>query len=252
VTERTPEELRRHADLQARVWNDERRMPAGTREVALALAWVLHMEPGARQWKRVRELLGYDMLGWRVHDLVTGDAPRYERGHWADGPGECEGPRVRPYRPRRVPAEDRCYVSGHHPHLGECRFPEVYGGEAAPPDRDDRVCGAHATIRVKEHDMVTGWVTVHWFCTRHRERAAAVKAQLAARGEPPAPVPNTGGLLPRYFAGDWAKIYARHCAQARSTGFLWQPSPYGCDADDWPAPGKTAVPKRPRLSLVLP
>lgn len=241
-----------HDELQERIWNDERRLPPGTREVALALAWVLHKEPEAQQWTRVRELLGYNMVGWRVHDLVAGDAPRYERGHWVDGPDECEGPRVRPYRPRRVSPESRCYVSDHHPHLGECRFPEIYGGETAPPERDDRVCGAHATIRVKEYDMVTGWVTVHWFCTRHRERAAEVRAQLAARGEPPEPIPNTGGLLPRYFAGDWAKIYARHCAQARGIGFLWQPPYCGCDADDWPVPGKTVIPKRPRLSLVVP
>jgi hypothetical protein len=191
--------------VQARIWNDSR-LPPGTRELTLAMMWVLHREPehppGGGYWRRVRELLGRAGVitraghGWRIHDLVAGDAPRYDPGGYSWANGSCEGPRVRPYRPRR-PAQqpDRCLVSAHHPHLGDCRYTQVHyaGGDflsgghpltgttttrpdgwPGEPDRDDRVCGAHATIAVTEYDMVTGWETVHWFCTRHRGRAAEV------------------------------------------------------------------------------
>lgn len=35
-------------------------------------------------------------------------------------------------------------------------------------------------------------------------------------------------------------------------GIPWNPPYFGCDADDWPVPGKTVIPKRPRLALVAP
>src|SRR6185437_7493044 len=199
-----------HDELQAAIWNDERGLPPGTREVALAVGWVLHREPEHKGelWKRVRQMLGHDGWHWRLHECVARDAPRYAPGMWSSGAGECEGPRMRPYKPRRVPATERCHISEHHPHLGECRFTTIWDAQGyelveVPPERDRRACGAHGTIRVKEYDMVTGWVTVHWFCRRHLERAKEVRAQLAARGDPPEPIPNKGGLLPRYFAGDW-------------------------------------------------
>ena len=57
--------------------------------------------------------------------------------------------------------------------------------------------------------------------------------------------------LPRYFAADWAAIYAKHCERSWTVRMLgWTPPYYGCDADEWPVPGKTPVPRRPRLSLV--
>jgi hypothetical protein len=254
-----------HDELQAAIWNDERGLPPGTREVALAMAWVLHREPehppGGGFWKRVRELLGNDGRltrdghGWRLHDLIAGDAPRYEAGNWHLGSRGCEGPRLRPYKARRPAWMDRCLVSEHHPHVGDCRYPEVYGDISDyAPERDGRdgsVCGSHGTISVAERDMVTGWETDHWFCSRHKDRAREVKAQLAARGEPPEPVPNTGGLLPRYFAADWAVIYARHCERSWTVRMLgWEPPYHGCDADEWPVPGKTLIPRRPRLSVV--
>lgn len=239
-----------HDELQAAIWNDDRHLPPGTREVALAVGWVLHREPEHREklWTRVTEMLGHDGWHWRIHECIAGDAPRYDPGNWHHGAAGCEGPRVRPYKPRpRNEPTGRCYVSAHHPHVGECRFTVIYGEGAPPPERDDSVCGAHGTIRVKEYDMVTGWQTIRWFCSRHKGRAAEVKAQLAARGEPPPPVPNKGGLLPRYFAGDWAKVYALHCEKARKA---WTPPYYGVDADEWPVPGKTMIPKRPRLAVV--
>lgn len=251
-----------HDELQAAIWNDERGLPPGTREVALAVGWVLHREPEHREklWKRVRRLTGQTTTGrWRLPELIAGDAPRYDHGRWCGGSAICEGPRLRPYKPRRVAEPGRCWVSDHHPHLGECQYTTISyahldgtlrpypGPEHATPERDERVCGAHATIEVVERDMLTGWETARWFCRRHLDRAREVKAQLAARGEPPEPVPNSGGLLPRYFAGDWAKIYGQHCEKAFRA---WSPPYYGVDADEWPVPGKTLIPKRPRLAIV--
>jgi hypothetical protein len=240
-----------HDELQAAIWDDERRMPPGTREVALAVAWVLHREPENREhvWRRVKAMCGpYEYTGgWRLHELVAKDAPRYEPGRYSCTGGGCEGPRLRPYKPRRPAYLDECLVSSHHPHLGDCRYTVVHGGLGGLPEHDDRVCGAYGTIQVTEKDMVTGWDTEHWFCSRHIERAREVKAQLAAMGAPPEPIPNRGGLLPRYFAGDWAKVYAEHCEIMLRH---WAVPYYGVDADDWPVPGKTLIPKRPRLALV--
>lgn len=250
--------LQAHDDLQARIWADERMAP-GTREVALAMAWVLHRSAEGEPfgWNRLRQMLGHDGHltrgghGWRMHDLIAGDAPRYECArNWSECEGSCEGPRLRPYRPHRPAWDTGCVVSRHHPHLGDCRFPQIYGMTLGSGDeRDDRVCGAHATVRITERDMVTGWERTRWFCSRHRQRAAEVKAMLAARGEPPEPIPNAGGCLPRYFAADWAAVYARYCEKSW-TVHGWKPPYHGVDADDWPVPGRTLIPKRPRLSLV--
>lgn len=261
-----------HDEVQGRLYNDQR-LPPGTRELALAMTYVLYREPehppGGGYWRRLRELLGRDGIttraghGWRIHDLIAGDAPRYDPGGYSRVDGSCEGPRVRPYRPRRPAWTDRCLVSGHHPHLGDCRYTQIsYATDAgltatrpagwpADPERDDRVCGAHATIAITEYDMVTGWETVRWFCSRHRGRAAEVKAQLAGKGPAPDPIPNRGGHLPRYFTADWAAIYAKHCGLSLRPGATCWRSPYhGLNADDWPVPGRTAVPRRPRLSIV--
>ncbi|SET49446.1 hypothetical protein [Nonomuraea wenchangensis] len=254
MNERSAEELDRlmkFDDLVCRVYADDR-MPPGTREVALAMAWALERGPVAHPevkfWTLVRRSLGGDRMGRpRLSELIAADAPRYEnRSDWSLGNGSCEGPRVRPYKPRERPPSG-CYLD--HPHIGPCRFPEVYGagGHAHDHTEGGTICGATATIRVKERDMVTGWHTNHWFCRRHAARAREVKQQLAARGEPPEPIPNTGGLLPRYFAADWAKIYALHCEKAYRR---WTEPYCGVDADHWPTPGKTMIPKRPRLALV--
>lgn len=234
-------DLQAHDDLQARIWSDDRMTP-GTREVALAMAWVLHHRAGAEpfDWTRLRHMLGHDGhvtrggQGWRLHDLIAGDAPRYEPPRDWYG-GECEGPRLRPYKPRG-PAYPGVTIRDFLP---------------APDERDHRICGSHGTIHVIEKDMVTGWETVHTFCSRHRQRAAEVKAMLAARGVPPEPIPNAGGTLPRYFAANWAAVYARACERSKTSRMFGWDAPYhGVDADDWPVPGKTLIPKRPRLSLV--
>ncbi len=266
------DELAEWDTLTARIYADRDFTPGG-REVALALAWVLYRddsEPGSR-WKRVREILGTTSgpyPQWRIWGAIGEDLPYYAPGNWRAGGGECEGPRLRPYKPRRGPDAGRCLVSDHHPHLGDCQFTQIWFAHedgtvtdqpgprhiTHPPERDDRVCGAHGTIEITEEDMVTGWETSHWFCRRHLERAKEVKAQLAARGEPPPPIPNRGGVLPRYFKADWAERYS--CALKYPLGWRvhppcgWEPPYHGLCRDDWPVPGKTIVPRRPRLAVV--
>lgn len=245
--------LMKFDDIVCRIYDDTR-MPSGTREVALAMAWALERGPTAQPdvtfWTLVRRSLGADSIGRaRISELIAADAPRYEdRSDWFSSNGPCEGPRVRPYKPREQHNAGGCYLS-HHPHVGPCRFTEVYGVGAQPHDHTEggAICGARSSIRVKERDMATGWVTSRWFCRRHEGRAREVRAQLAARGEPPEPIPNRGGLLPRYFAADWAKIYDHHCGKIHRR---WSEPYCGVDADHWPTPGKTMIPKRPRLALV--
>lgn len=244
--------LMKFDDLVTRIYADTR-MPPGTRELALAMAWALQRgptaQPGVKFWTLVRRALGGNAIGRpRMSQLIADDAPRYvDRAEYGMGHGTCEGPRVRPYKPRYKPPTG-CYLP-HHPHVGPCRHTIVHGtgGTAYDHTEGGAICGANATIRVAEHDMVTGWVTSRWFCRRHEGRAAEVRAQLAARGEPPEPIPNAGGLLPRYFAADFATLYAQHCEKVHRR---WSEPYCGVDADQWPTPGKTMIPRRPRLALV--
>lgn len=251
------ERLRAYDKAVRRIYEDTR-MPPETRELALAMAWALERAPrppdGPKYWTTVRRALGVDVIGKpRMGKLIAADAPRYEEPRrW--GNGSCEGPRLRPYKPARRPVREAgtCWRD-HHPHLGDCMFTEiVYPGAGSTSGSDHTeggtICGANATIRVSEADMVTGWVTRRWFCRRHSDRAREVKEQLAARGEPPEPIPNTGGLLPRHFAADWVKLYEWHCSK-QCMG-RWVAPYHGVDADEWPTPGQAMVPRRPRLALV--
>lgn len=248
-------------ELQGRIYADRDFSPGG-REVALALAWALHHpapESDDRDpWRRASGLLGRDSAfpGWRINEAAAEDLPWYDSRlkHWNQVSGACEGPRIRPYRPRRPTRPSTAKISFAHldgtvrPYPG----PE-HAANISRPEREDRVCGAHATICVTEHDPVTGWETPHWFCTRHRERAREVEEQLrTAVPEPPPPIPNRGGVLPRYFAADWARVYAHVAENAHGHRvYGWKPPYHGVCRDDWPVPGATAVPKRPRLSLVV-
>lgn len=233
-------------DLTARIYADRDFSPGG-REAALALAWALHHdapEGSPRSpWRRAADLLGTDGIyrAWRIDEAAAEDLPWYDPGleHWNQLNGSCEGPRMRPYQPRREQGPHRTTIYDFMP--------------AEVRERDPSVCGAHATICVTEYDPVTGWEMRHWFCSRHKERAREVKAQLhAVLPEPPPPIPNRGGVLPRYFAADWEKIYARVAegAHGRRGTYGWEPPYHGVCRDDWPVPGKTVVPKRPRLSIV--
>jgi len=238
--------LARWAALTGRIYADRDLSPGG-REVALALAWVLHREPqppGGR-WRRARELLGVTagpFPQWRLWGALGEDLPYYDPGTWRSAGGECEGPRVRPYRSRREPAHAGALIHD-------------YSGADAGPGRHPSVCGAHATICVTEYDPVTGWETPHWFCLRHKDRAREVRAQLAAAlPDRPPPIPNRGGVLPRYFEADWAARYAaalQHPAGWRTpVPYGWQPPHHGLCRDDWPVPGQTTIPRRPRLAVV--
>ena len=109
------------------------------------------------------------------------------------------------------------------------------------------MCGARGTIHVTEHDPATGWHTLHWYCSRHRQAARRVENQLAAQNEAaPEPIPNRGGLLACYFKADWEAVYRW------AVGSWWTPPSYGISADDWPTPGRDPLPGHTRLRLVLP
>lgn len=238
MTAPLPDDLRRlqtYDELVARIYADNR-IPPDTRELALAMAWTQHRATEQHTphdpafWDRLRDLLGSDHYGRpRLTPLLASDAPRYKPPQGVQArSGICEGPRVRPYRPRRQ-ADSNCVVYRTPGHVDLAR--------------EERMCGAHATIKVIEHDPITGWRRAHWFCRRHEDRAEEVRAKINTLGPPPEPIPNTGGLLPCYFAADWPAIYAEHRPG-------WQPPYYGVRADEWPRPEFDHVPRPPRLAIV--
>lgn len=239
------EDLRRYDDLCARLYADKR-FPPGTRELALAMAWAGLRDPErpGNAARRVARLLGRDSVGrWRHKELFAGDAPRYYPGV-GNGAGRCEGPRLRPYRPR-TPKPDPGITNLHEPMSYDGRGGAVPTSQALNRPDPGNVCGAAGSIRVPEYDLVSGWLRAdHWFCRRHKEHADRVRAQIETAGERPEPIPNVGGLLPCYFVSEsWERLYS----WARPG---WKPPYYGVCADDWPTPGHTVVPRKPRLSLV--
>lgn len=214
-------DLMAYDDLCARIYADKR-MPPGTRELALTFAWTLLRDPdrgdGSASSNRAGKLLG----GNRFKTLVAEDAPRYRRPPvWA---GPRDGPRLRAYRPR----DDSDY-------------------EKQQAERRASRCGTtSARDRVDEYDLATGQVSrTWWYCPRHTTEAERVRQQLLGRGTPPPAIPNQGGLLPCYYeATAVEKLY--EWAAPR-----WKPPYHGICADDWPVPGVELVPKRPRLALVV-
>lgn len=250
------EALRKYDDLCREAYTDTR-LPPGTREVVIAMGWVMFRHPdqpsGAPFWTELKRILWANAYGKpRLWDLIADDAPRYEQpGASYTWSGPCEGPRIRPYRPRPTnpPETDvtdlRVTQTIIHVPIG--------GAPSSPYDHTQggRICGADGSIGVIEADMTTGWTTTHWFCRRHSARAREIKAQLDARGEPPPPIPNRGGLLPCYFKADWQAVYEKAVDRAlRGGAARWQPPYYGLAADDWPVPGKQPIPRRPRLSVI--
>lgn len=217
------------ADMAHRIYQDKR-ADTPARELLLACAYGVTMAPidpdveeWSSVWRAICSAIGNAVTGWDgLRSRISADLPRYEPPGYRRGTDPmdelCSGPRVRP-----------------HP-----------GG---PDDFRNRrnVCGAPARDRVIEKDLLTGWHTNHWFCTRHHDQFLRVGAQVKEQNEQaPAPLPNRGGLLPCYFDSDWLTLY--RWALRRDT---WEPPTYGLRADDWPLPGQPLVPQCARLRLVF-
>ena len=248
------------------IYNDRRVTPEA-RELLLAVLYAVRLGPkedGVSPLREARRVLGRGHAGRPRYDaLVAADAPRYEppreAGDWyPSGAPTCEGPRLRPYRsrgyvPRATPDPS---VPAPTPIRPPIIPPEIAAFVAASnaraaanpvPPRDwrteDGVCGAQSHHRVLEKDPRTGWVTAHWFCKRHKAHADRVAAQVREQNEQaPAPIPNTGGLLPVYFKADWAKVYAHYRKG-------WTEPSYGLCADDWPTADQAV--KRGRFRVLV-
>lgn len=269
MTTDEPDPLRSYADLTTRIWRDKRCTP-GTRELLLAIAWVLGCDPdyndptlpnaerGRYLWRQLAAMLGRDdrrRTQPRYKQLVADDAPRYvpQTKIWPDS-ALCEAPRLRAYRSRTPNGSGivspTCLIK--HPHLGACRYTVVHSDAATAVKplaelEPSATCDANPKLdfHLIERDPLTGWHIDHWFCARHRDHYERVKAQLAAAPEAPEPVPNTGGLLPCYFKADWAHVYSQTCPH-------WTAPTYGLAADDWPgAISGGLTPRRSKFRVIL-
>lgn len=248
--------LQSHDDLAAQIWHDTR-ATEGVRELLLAMAWTLLRDPehptGREYWKAVRGLLGFDERGKpRLTFLVAADAPRYQSTSRWPPPG-CEAPRLRIREEPPAVTTIRCAYP-HHPHIGPCKTVKRIGPGDGPatwkPAPPGMVCGANINpeLHVVEHDPRTGWRIDHWFCTRHKDQAARVRAQVDAAGEPPEPIPNTGGLMSCYFKADFERLYRDASDKLH---LRWEPPGYGLCADDWPTTGRdVALPRKAGLRLI--
>ncbi|MCF1592408.1 hypothetical protein [Streptomyces muensis] len=235
------------AELAHQIYQDER-ADADSRRLLLAFAYVITMLPkpanGKEQFANIREALGRDERH-RYTDplraLIEHDRPRYvppdERpGGYEASKRTCVGPRVRPYKERPFRAEQMSLPA---------RI-EQEKRDAEDFRNTENVCGAPGKDRVLEKLPGTGWYRWHWFCQRHRDHAARVRAQVQEQNErAPEPIPNAGGLLPCYYEADWVRLYRHYTWEG------WEPPVYGVRADDWPVPGKEPVPPRARLRLVI-
>ncbi|CQR59254.1 sle1_087 (plasmid) [Streptomyces leeuwenhoekii] len=232
-------------EFVAAVYEDPR-VGHETRELLLAIGYAVDLakrEDGVSPLKVARRKLGVDHGKARYDRLIADDAPRYkpprEAGDWyPSGAPSCEGPRLRPYRPRAY--KPRAQAGLPEPtrlHKLPPTFVHVTPGYTPPRDwrTEDGVCGAQSHHRVLEKDPRTGWITARWFCKRHKDHADRVAEQVRAQNEQaPEPIPNTGGLLPCYFKADWEKVYRHYRPR-------WQPPKYGICADDWPSVDEMAA-----------
>ncbi|WP_280448415.1 hypothetical protein [Nocardia brasiliensis] len=96
-------------------------------------------------------------------------------------------------------------------------------------------CGATGSVGLTDRDPFTGEGVRVWACKAHKAFAAEVQArdrQWFENGRP-SPPPNAGGVLERYFSGNWDALYR------------W--------AAPWKEPlrgGREATPPRPTLRLI--
>ncbi|MHA4819464.1 hypothetical protein ACXZ65_34505 [Streptomyces aculeolatus] len=230
-------------EFAKRVYADDR-AGADARSLLLALAFAVRAEPGdgKAQWALVRQALGtppVHLVSRRsLTALIEDDVPRYTPPEHLPGGYDptrrtCQGPRLRPYRTRMDPS----------------RFSARQIAAQARRDEEDwrnteGVCGERGQISVLEKQPGTGWHITHYFCNRHQAEARRVREQVREQNQrAPAPIPNQGGLLPSYFDADWLDVY-RRCR-----GPQWEPPVYGICADDWPVPGREAVPMKARLRI---
>ena len=136
------------------------------------------------------------------------------RGYWVQAAVRNDLPRYEPENLKRPYERPTCF---------------------APMIRRVGVCGKSTTVMWTDRDPETGVGEYVGLCSRHRALEVNSRHRLTAwrdNGEP-SPPPNRGGILPRYFKTDWAKLYG------------------------WAAPGRTplegareAVPPRPTLRLI--
>ncbi|MFB7896076.1 hypothetical protein ACFC1B_07075 [Streptomyces xiamenensis] len=203
----------RYCALADRVYG-EPRMPAGTRDLILALGWVTLRDPRRHDptldlWARARDILNADDA--HVVRLIAADAPRYEID-WHAGPQGCQ----------------------------------------APMARAGQLCGRGTVYGFTESDPVTGWATSWGFCGRARCRPyleTTHRRAAASHEAAPKPIPNKGGLLPLFFQFNWERRYLHATKQVGP--FHWSPPVYGLSADEWPeAPGQDPPQAFPKLRLI--
>ncbi|WP_228981421.1 hypothetical protein [Streptomyces sp. DH12] len=207
--------MARYDQLTTRVYA-ERRMPAGTRDLILALGWVTLRDPRRHDptlgtWTRTRDILNADNK--RMWQLIADDVPRYDSRLHDNSPRGCQAPMV----------------------------------------RAKRLCGRTTLIGFCEFDPVTGWARSWGFCGRPRCREYGRPIEERARGSlarAPEPIPNLGGLLPLFFASNWEAKYRKAMELIRHTSG-WEPPSYGLSADEWPeVPGQEKPKAFPKLRLV--
>ncbi|MFG2540717.1 hypothetical protein ACGFU4_36305 [Streptomyces sp. NPDC048511] len=204
----------RYDELTSRVYT-ETRMPAGTRDLILALGWVTLRDPRRHNpaegiWVRTRDVLNADNK--RMWQLVADDVPRYDSELHDKSPMGCQAPMV----------------------------------------RAKRLCGRSTMHGFSERDPATGWLRYWGFCNRPRCReymAPIWERAKDSRKRAPEPIPNAGGLLPLFFSWNWESKYSKamELIKYRST---WEPPTYGLSADEWPSvPGAEPVKAFPKLRL---
>lgn len=199
-----------YEQLVTKVYRDPRQTTE-SRELILMLAWLQardpnrHVEVGEPKsiWERANEILGVDFTrrrAPRLADLIAADAPRYETDYHAP---ENQG--------------------------RACRAPMI---------RRSGECGKHGVDSFARVDPVTGWRTLVWSCSRHREWGA-VQRRIEREKPRVEPIPNKGGLLPCYFRlpdEKWVEHYRWALRWKHETS--WEPPSYGLRADRWPTPGE--------------
>lgn len=105
---------------------------------------------------------------------------------------------------------------------------------AAPMQRREGTCGKGGSLGLLDRDPDTGEGTRVWFCARHRPYAVPVEQRIkqwVANGRPLPPA-NTGGVLRRWYAGNWDAIYQ-----------------WASGRDPMPG-GREATPPRPVFQLI--